>query len=120
MKLAAENEEGLSIDDELGGRAAGFKVGRGGLLCAEGGGLNARNEQKHWQRGKRDLHDVVESTTGDAHDWKAGASSDLALWFICGLRQPGLFQSSVAFESDRNLASLDGRSFSRSCVSPVG
>jgi hypothetical protein len=46
MEFAAENEEGLAVDDELRGGAALFKMRRAVLLRGEWGGLKSSEEKK--------------------------------------------------------------------------
>lgn len=65
MEFSAKDEERMAIDDELGGKAAFFKVRGGGLLCGEEGGKEAGEGEQDWQRGKVDSHDGRESTTGE-------------------------------------------------------
>jgi len=72
VEFAGEHEEGLAVDDELGGGAALFEVRGGGVLrrilgwtlgkalgSEEGG-----KKQQNWQRAEWVLHDARKSTIG--------------------------------------------------------
>ncbi len=65
VQFAAEDEEGLAVDDELGGRAALFEMrGAVGLRGKRRGG-KAGEEQKDWQRLEAGFHNGREFSTGD-------------------------------------------------------
>ena len=64
--FAAEDEEGLTVDDELGGRAAFFQMRRVVLLRGEAGGCNGREEEEDEQTAEAASHNGRNSSTARA------------------------------------------------------
>ena len=64
--FAAEDEEGLTVDDELGGRAAFFQMRRAVLLRGEAGGCNGREEEEDEQTAEAASHNGRNSSTARA------------------------------------------------------
>ena len=77
MEFAGEHQEGLAVDDELGGGAALFEVRGGGVqrrilgrtLGKALGGEEGGKEQQSWQRAEWVLHDARKSTIGSIAGW---------------------------------------------------
>jgi hypothetical protein len=111
VQLAAEDEEGFSVHNELGGCAAGLKMRRSRLLRGEWG-LEAGKEQKNWKRGELDSHIDRESTTGVVRGLVVLVSSDSTLRFNWELVASCLASTFIAGDERVAVMSGDGRSLS--------
>jgi hypothetical protein len=78
VQLAAEDEERVSINDELSCGATLFEVGSGALLRGQMSCLKSCDEQESWQRKVAGSHIGRESSTRlcDFPAWLMGAGED--------------------------------------------